>query len=133
MSEYGVFSGTYFPAFGLNMKIYYVNLRIQSEYRKIRTRKNSLLGHFSRSENSSITKEWKYRSREFLKATFLSPKKGDRLCLNFFQPQYKCTAGASTPYLEINAPSFYCPLYFQRISHHPSQDKPNDKRRQCLL
>ena len=28
---------------------YSVNLRIQSEYRKIRTRKNSVFGHFSRS------------------------------------------------------------------------------------
>ena len=26
------FSGPYFPAFGLNMKIYRANLRIQSEY-----------------------------------------------------------------------------------------------------
>ena len=43
------FSGPYFPAFGLNIEIYGVNLRIQSEYRKIRTRKNSVFGHFSRS------------------------------------------------------------------------------------
>ena len=31
------------------MEIYKVNLRIQSEYRKIRTRNNSVFGHFSRS------------------------------------------------------------------------------------
>ena len=31
------------------MEIYGVNLRIQSEYRKTRTRKNSVLGNFSRS------------------------------------------------------------------------------------
>ena len=30
-------------------EIYEVNLRIQSEYRKIRTRKNSVFGHFSRN------------------------------------------------------------------------------------
>ena len=43
------FSGPYFPAFGLNTEIYGVNLnlRIQSEYRKIRTRKNSVSGPFS--------------------------------------------------------------------------------------
>ena len=29
----------YFPAFGLNTEIFFVNLRIHSEYRKIRTRK----------------------------------------------------------------------------------------------
>ena len=33
------FSGPNFPAFGLNMEIYFVNLRIQSKCRKIRTRK----------------------------------------------------------------------------------------------
>ena len=49
VSKYGVFSGPYFPAFGLNTEIYSVNLRIQSEYRKIRTRKTSVFGHFSRS------------------------------------------------------------------------------------
>ena len=34
MSKYGVFSGPYFPVFGLNAEIYGVNLRIQSEYGK---------------------------------------------------------------------------------------------------
>ena len=47
MSKYGVFSGPYFPVFGLNTEIYG---SIQSEYRKIRTRKNSIFGHFSRSD-----------------------------------------------------------------------------------
>ena len=39
------------------MSEYSVNLRIQSEYRKIRTKKNSLFEHFSRSEkyNKSVT------------------------------------------------------------------------------
>ena len=40
VSKHGVFSGPYFLAFGMNMEIYCVNLRIQSEYRKIRTKKN---------------------------------------------------------------------------------------------
>ena len=31
-----------------------VNLRIQSEYRKIQTRENSVFGHFSRSEDVPI-------------------------------------------------------------------------------
>ena len=43
------FSGLYFPVFRLNKEIYGVNLRIQSEYRKIRTRKTSVYGRFSRS------------------------------------------------------------------------------------
>ena len=40
----------FIPVFGLIMEIYAVNLRIQSEYGKIRIRKNSTFGHFSRSE-----------------------------------------------------------------------------------
>ena len=45
----GVFSGPYIPAFGLNTERYSLSLRVQSECRKIRTRKNSVSGHFSRS------------------------------------------------------------------------------------
>ena len=46
-SVYGVFSGPYFPAFGLNMERYSV---------KIRTRRNSVFAHFSRSDfNSQMT------------------------------------------------------------------------------
>ena len=48
VSKYGVFSGPYFPVSGLNTEIYSINLRIQSEYRKIQTRKNSVFAHFSR-------------------------------------------------------------------------------------
>ena len=46
-SKYGVFSGPYFPVFELN-------LRIQSEYRKIRNRKNSGFGYFPLSDNPYI-------------------------------------------------------------------------------
>ena len=49
VSKYGVISGPYFPVFELNTEIFGVNLRIQSEYRKIWTRNNSVLRHFSRS------------------------------------------------------------------------------------
>ena len=56
VTKYGVFSSPYFPAFGLNMERsfglnterYGVSLRIQSECGKIRTRKNSVFGQFSR-------------------------------------------------------------------------------------
>ena len=58
VSKYGVFSGPYFPVFGLNTEIYSVNLRIQSEYRKIRTKKNSVFGHFLRSAQDSELNEW---------------------------------------------------------------------------
>ena len=50
VSKYGVISGLYFPVFGLNMERKRVSFRIQSEHRKIRTRNNSVFGHFSRSD-----------------------------------------------------------------------------------
>ena len=40
------FCGPYFPAFGLNTEIYGVNIRIQSKYWKIRTRKTPYLDTF---------------------------------------------------------------------------------------
>ena len=49
MYKYGVISAPYFPVFGSDTEIYGVNLCIQSEYRKIGTRNNSVFGHFSRS------------------------------------------------------------------------------------
>ena len=49
MSKYGVFSGPYFHVFGLNTEIYSADLRIQSKYGKIRTRKNSAFRYFLRS------------------------------------------------------------------------------------
>ena len=49
VSKYGVISGPYFLAFGLNTERYFVSVRIQSECRKIRTRNNSVFGRFSRS------------------------------------------------------------------------------------
>ena len=51
VSKYEVFSGLYFPVFGLNAKIYFVNLRIHSEYRKIRTSRNSVFGHLKNITN----------------------------------------------------------------------------------
>ena len=52
-SKYGVISGPYFPVLGMNVDIYSLNIRIQSECKKIRTRKNSVFGHFSRSVGTS--------------------------------------------------------------------------------
>ena len=49
VSKYGAISGPHFPTFGLNAERYEVSIRIQSEFGKIRTRNNSVIGHFSRS------------------------------------------------------------------------------------
>ena len=48
------FSGPYFPVVGLNAENYSSNLRIQSEFRKIRTRKNYLFGQFQRSASQKL-------------------------------------------------------------------------------
>ena len=53
VSKYGVFYGPYFPAFGLNAERCFVSLLIQSECGKIRTTKNSVFGHFSRSSSTT--------------------------------------------------------------------------------
>ena len=61
VSKHGFFSSRYFPAFGLHMERYGGSLRIQSEYEKIRTRKNSVFGHFSYWDilaKSSILNIW---------------------------------------------------------------------------
>ena len=55
VSKYGVFSGPYFPAFGLNTERYFVSLLIQSECGKIRTRNNSVFGHFSSNDTLFYT------------------------------------------------------------------------------
>ena len=52
VSKYGVFSGPHFPAFRLNTEKYEVSFRIQSECGKIWTTKNSVFGHFSRSDHT---------------------------------------------------------------------------------
>ena len=47
-------SSPYFPAFGLNTERYEVPFRIQPDCVKIRTRKNSVFGHFSSSSYNSL-------------------------------------------------------------------------------
>ena len=59
VSKSGGISGPYFLVFGLNTEIYRINLRIQSEYWKIRTRNNSVFGHFSGSENVWFFTTWR--------------------------------------------------------------------------
>ena len=58
MSKYGVIFGPHFPEFGLNAEIYGVDLRIQSEYMKIRARNNSVFGHFLRSKSLGFYFIW---------------------------------------------------------------------------
>ena len=78
--KYEVISGPYFPVFGLNTEIYSVNLRIQSKYRKIRTRNNSVFGHFSRSVSLALGIVWSKEKFIFLQWTICDTI--DKLLLN---------------------------------------------------
>ena len=50
-AQIGRVSGPRFRVFGLKGEIYSVNLHIQYEYRKVRTNKNSIFGHFLSTVN----------------------------------------------------------------------------------
>ena len=54
VSKYGVISGPYLPAFGLNTERYFGFLGIQSECGEIRTRNNFVFGLFSRSVHATV-------------------------------------------------------------------------------
>ena len=79
VSKYGVFAGPYFSVFGLNTEIYGVNLRIQYEYGKMRIRKNSAFGNFSRSAGFSgikqlemlFVKQWRSKFKPFSFTIFI--------------------------------------------------------------
>ena len=68
VSKYGVFSGPYFPALGLNTQRYSVSLRIHSECEKIRIRKNSVFGHFHAVKSSNVKLGNKGRTEESLRS-----------------------------------------------------------------
>ena len=71
MSKYEVISGLYFPAFGMNTERY---------FGKIRTRNNSVFGHFSRSVRKGyniigqilllIPEQWKNLIKAWKKEAF---------------------------------------------------------------
>ena len=69
VSKYVVFSGPYFPAFGLNTKRYGVSLRIQSECGKIQNRKSSVFGHFSCSVTFNLRLLYELRLKVRLSKT----------------------------------------------------------------
>ena len=69
VSKYGVFSAPYFLAFGLNTEKYEISLHIQSECGKIRTTKNFVFAHFSRSVKISFAVIFVTKTHEsFLKS-----------------------------------------------------------------
>ena len=76
VSKYGVIYGSYFPVFKLNTDMYRVNLRIQSEYRKTRTRNNLMWTLFT---------QCKYYAKLFQIRSLLLSKLLPLLFLRFFQ------------------------------------------------
>ena len=57
--KYGVFSGSYFPAFGLTISHYSVRMRENTD------QKNFIFGHFSRSENDQINQFIHFDKKKF--------------------------------------------------------------------
>ena len=55
VSKYGVPCSPYFHGFWLNMEVLSLNLCIQSEYEKVRTKKNFIFGYFSSREVNNET------------------------------------------------------------------------------
>ena len=56
-SKYGIFSGPHFSVCGVNSEIYFVSLRIQSEYGKIWIRKNCIWTLFTQCSPVNILME----------------------------------------------------------------------------
>ena len=119
VSKYGVFSDPYIPAFGLNTERYFISLRIQSEFGKIRTRKNSVFGHFSRSEifyKSFVQQVMCLRvdSCTYLRADFLEQVHV------FFSHHYVCWT--SRNFREIFPES---PVLVDQATRHLQNSNPN--------
>ena len=84
--QIGIFSGSYFPAFGLNTEIYSINHRILSKFGKIRTRKNFDFGHLSDSVMYTETVKARIHSETFLSGHLM---KHDILSWNTFTLAFK--------------------------------------------
>ena len=89
MPKYGIFSGPYFPVFGLNTVIYGVNIRIQSEYRKIRAIKTPHLDTVHVVEKSCRNKR-RYTSSSS-RPFFKKKKKNYEVKANFGRPLFEHT------------------------------------------
>ena len=63
--EYRIFPGPFISVFGLNTEINRVNLRIETEYVKIQTRKNSAFGIFSCIGTDLECKVINFNNRDF--------------------------------------------------------------------
>ena len=118
VSEYGNISGPYFPVFGLNTEIFSVNLRIQSEYWKIRTKNNSVFGNFSGSVQSFIPITiWIISMFKWLIE--------NEYLLCFFKPsveikkEVKTTTKAIKLKMHESAADLYCPVLLVILFYSP--------------
>ena len=83
---YGVFFWSVFSVFWLNTDIYIVNIRIQSEYGKMRTTKNSIFGHFLHSVTLQDCILTYLYSHQVLGRNVLGETSFRQLKLGFLQP-----------------------------------------------
>ena len=119
MSKYGIFSGPYFPAFGLNTERYSVSLRIQSEYGKIRTRKNSVFGHFPHSAcfGHKIEFSFNYKNLLLLKKQNQYAQKINRVKFFYntqiFLHSFEVTRGCTATELKT---FFFSPLMYNHTT-----------------
>ena len=84
VSKYEVFSGPCFSVFGLNTDRYSVSLRIQFQWEKIQTRKNSVFEHFS----SRMFLQWNFHTQYILSQNIAEPN-GDILYGDIISEQLK--------------------------------------------
>ena len=96
VSIYGVFSGPYFLAFGLNTERYSVPLHIQPKCRKRRTRKSSVIGQISRSNSffkEDIVAHYSMKIISFFPVTVFSKHPDIMLFTRFciYVPEYLLT------------------------------------------
>ena len=95
VSKRGVISSQHFPVFGLNTEIYGLNLCIQSEYRKIWTRNNSVFGHFSRSVRCSTGPQNLFLPQEIMHLIFVALSVKRRWCYVSLTKSFQRMKGTS--------------------------------------
>ena len=128
--QYRAFSGPYIPVLGVNTEIYPVNLRIQSEYRKILTRKNSVFEHFSRSatidgsecENIFGKKNW-FTGNQFVLQSKVALSTSVHAKLLVLEIWFISRCGVKYTRIRVFSGTYFLSLYGKiRVRENPHSD-----------
>ena len=133
VSKYGVISGPYFPVLGLNTEKYFVSLCIQSECGKIRTRNNSVFGHFSRSESKKISGTYSLTLNRFQILSGVSIadfKRVNIVCLLTFLESQFSTFSSSSLYAVYSSSPLHEQIFNRRFLVR--QDSNTAKAFECF-